>query len=309
MNHELHSPKVSVCVITYNQAAYIGQCLQSIVDQKTQFDFEVIVGDDASTDGTRCIVQSFAERYPERIRPIYHKENIGGGAHNFRMVHLAALGTYVAHVDGDDYLLPGKLQAQVDILEAKPQVAFAAHAVSVIGSNQLIGADDHYPEYGSACDLLRLGTYFVHSSVMYRRDQGGVASFPERCVDYYMHIERASRGAIYLDRRVFGAYRLHEAGISKNPQRRQELEALYEAAFDRALELGLSERIVQAGRLKRRMAFAIARYLSGDVIGYQTSIRLSGADRSDASAKHLVLHWTRRFPLLVGIYARWRGMR
>ena len=57
-------PKVSVCVVTYNQEKYIRQCLQSIVDQETDFDFEVIVADDCSTDRTSCIVQEFADKYP-----------------------------------------------------------------------------------------------------------------------------------------------------------------------------------------------------------------------------------------------------
>jgi len=307
-NHVLRSPKVSVCVITFNQEAYIGECLQSIVDQMTDFEFEVVVGDDASTDSTPRIVQGFVDRHPDRVRAIFHTENIGGGSHNFRSVHLAARGQYVAHVDGDDYILPGKLQCQADVLDANPQLAFAAHAVRAIGSDQIIGADKKYPEYGKIGDLLRLGTYFVHSSVMYRRSLGALTTAPEKCVDFYLYVERAARGDIYLDRRVLGAYRMHSEGISKDQQRRKELESLYEAAFDRALELGVSAQLVQAGRLKRRMAFAIARYLSGDTQGYQASILLSTADRRFASAKHILLHWTRRFPFLVGMYARWRGL-
>lgn len=70
-------PKLSVCVITYNQKEYIRQCLQSIVDQETDFDFEVIVGDDCSTDGTRAIVQEFARRYPKVVKPIFSEEYWG----------------------------------------------------------------------------------------------------------------------------------------------------------------------------------------------------------------------------------------
>jgi glycosyltransferase involved in cell wall biosynthesis len=306
--HDVPRPKVSVCVITFNQEAYIGECLQSIVDQETDFEFEIIVGDDASTDSTRQVVQGFVDRYPDRVKPIFHAENIDGGSHNFRSVHLAARGEYVAHVDGDDYILPGKLQRQADLLDANPQVAFAAHAVRAVGGDRIIGADENYPEYGTVADLLRLGPYFVHSSVMYRRSLGGFATAPEKCIDFYLYVERAARGDIYLDRRVLGAYRLHPEGISKDLRRRKELESLYEAAFDRALELGVAAQIVQAGRLKRRMAFAVARYLSGDTQGYKALIRLSSADRRFASTKHILLHWTRGFPFLVGVYARWRGL-
>ena len=70
-------PKVSVCVVTYNQEKYIRQCLQSIVDQETDFDFEVIVSDDCSMDGTCAIVQEFVEKYPGMVKPIFHDRNMG----------------------------------------------------------------------------------------------------------------------------------------------------------------------------------------------------------------------------------------
>ena len=124
MNHEAAPagrPKMSVCVITYNQERYIGQCLQSLVEQKTDFDFEVIVGDDCSTDGTLAVVQEFVNRYPDIVRTILQPTNTGGSK-NYLQVHAAAIGTYVAHVDGDDYALPGKLQAQAEVLEDRKSV-------------------------------------------------------------------------------------------------------------------------------------------------------------------------------------------
>lgn len=304
------SPKVSVCVITYNQEALIGPCLQSIIDQVTDFDFEVIVGEDASTDGTRRVVEEFARRYPDRIRPIYQERNIGRGAHNFRTVHLAARGEYVAHIDGDDLALPGKLQAQADVLDARPEVAFAAHAVRVIGSEEVLGHDPRYPELGTAYDLLRFGTYFVHSSVMYRRTTGGVEAFPERAIDYYMHLGRAVHGAIYLDRRLWGCYRRHAAGLSQHADNRPGNERLYEEAFDHALALGLDPRRVEAARLARRMKFAIARRLGGDTAGYRETVRLRPGDWALACSKHRLLSLTRWAPQVVDVYfwlQRWRA--
>ena len=311
MRIEASPPKVSVCVITYNQEAYIGPCLQSIVDQKTDFDFEIIVGDDASTDNTRAVVQDFAERYPARIRPIYQVKNIGGGARNFRTVHLAATGQYVAHVDGDDLVLPGKLQAQVDMLDAKPEVAFAAHAVGIIGSDQVMGADSGYPEYGSVYDLLRLGTYFVHSSIMYRREQGNVAAFPEDSVDFYMHIERAMHGSIYLDKRALGGYRVHGAGISQQHATRRRYERLYEMAFDRANELGLDVDRVERARLNYRMKSAVARCLNRDYTGYRSQVKLDRDSWKQATTRHKLLSLTRDVPAVVHLYfllKRWRSL-
>lgn len=302
MNTDPTGPKVSVCVITYNQEAYIGPCLQSIVDQVTDFDFEVIVGDDASTDGTRQVVDMFAQRYPERVRPIYQERNIGRGAHNFRTVHLAARGEYVAHIDGDDLALPGKLQVQADLLDARPEVAFAVHAVRIIGTDLVMGDEVAYPELGTVYDLLRLGTYFAHSSVMYRRATGGVEPFPERAIDYFMHIDRAARGAIYLDKRPWGCYRAHGAGLSQLMTYRPQNERLYEEAFDHALALGLDADRVEAARLDRRMKFAIARCLGGDETGYRDGVRLKPGDWRRAGFKHRLLHLTRATPWPVHAY-------
>lgn len=300
-------PKVSVCVVTYNQEEYISQCLQSIVDQETDFYFEVIVSDDCSTDGTRAIVQIFAEKYPGMVKPIFHEKNIGAFK-NFAFVHEQANGEYIAHMDGDDCALPGKLRAQADSLDMNQDVSFAVHAVMVMGTDKLIGADAHYPTKGSIEDLLRLGTYFVHSSVMYRKEYEFPHSNEFETVDYYLHIERASQGTIFLDRRVLGCYRDHEQGISKNSQHRKKIENCYEAAFDRALELGVSNELVQSARLRRRMVFAITRYLSGDINGYKEKVKINKGEFNSASKKHLILHWTRHLPSLVGIYARIRGL-
>ena len=91
-------PKLSVCVITYNQERYISQCLQSIIDQQTDFEFDVVVGDDFSTDETPHIIQEFANRYPGRITLILNKSKIGG-TQNYVSTHLRARGEYVAHID------------------------------------------------------------------------------------------------------------------------------------------------------------------------------------------------------------------
>jgi hypothetical protein len=169
------------------------------------------------------------------------------------------------------------------------------------------------PEFGGINDLLRYGTYFVATSVMYRRsldvnyDQFRRPGSPN-ILDFNIHLERASKGAIHLDRRVFGCYRIHPHGISRNPAFRQILEEGYEAAFDRALELGAAKALVESARMRQRMLFSINRYMAGDISGYQQKIRIGRENWSAASVKHLILHLTRFFPHLVGVYARLRGI-
>src|SRR4051794_20066344 len=75
MVNEEKKPLVSICCITFNHALYIRDALNGFVMQKTTFAFEIIISDDASTDGTTEIIKEYCEKYPETIVPIYHKEN------------------------------------------------------------------------------------------------------------------------------------------------------------------------------------------------------------------------------------------
>jgi len=112
-----------VCCITYQHADFIGVALRSFVDQRTTFEFEVIVHDDASVDGTADTIRDFAERYPGLIKPIIQTENQYGKRPGYitRTVFEAARGKYIALCDGDDHWIdPMKLQKQVDAMRADP---------------------------------------------------------------------------------------------------------------------------------------------------------------------------------------------
>lgn len=127
-------PKVSVMVLTYNHEDFIRKTLTSILEQKTDFDFEIIVGDDASTDGTANIIQEFYEKYPDKIVPFLHEKNLGGfGKANTLHSLERAKGTYIAPMDGDDYWTdPLKLQKQADLLDAEPDVVACFHNAEIV---------------------------------------------------------------------------------------------------------------------------------------------------------------------------------
>lgn len=113
-------PIVSVTVLTYNHENYIEECLDSIVCQKTNFPFEVIVADDASTDRTPDIVRTYAKKYPNLIVPILREKNIGVSANNTDVLKHCR-GKYIAACDGDDsWCNPRKLQIQFNFLEKNP---------------------------------------------------------------------------------------------------------------------------------------------------------------------------------------------
>jgi glycosyltransferase involved in cell wall biosynthesis len=214
MSKEVGSPKVSVCVITYNQENYIRQCLQSIIDQQTNFDFEVIVGDDCSIDGTRSIIKEFADRYTGIIKPIYQKENIGGGSNNFISVHRAAEGKYVAHVDGDDYCLPGKLQAQVDLLDGDPNCNIVFHGLScLLPSGKIINNNEKNNETLAKmkfdrASILQFIAIGGHSSKMYRKKYGDFDIPNFNVTDFFANIEQVAEGyARFVGGKNLGVYR------------------------------------------------------------------------------------------------------
>lgn len=117
----IDSPLVSICCLTFNHKPYIRECLDDFLSQKTSFAFEIVIGEDFSTDGTREIVFEYAEKYPEIIRVITADYNVGMRANIERCIS-ACRGEYIAFCEGDDYWNdPIKLQMQVDFMESNPE--------------------------------------------------------------------------------------------------------------------------------------------------------------------------------------------
>ena len=235
MNTFARPPKVSVCVITFNQKRYIGQCLQSLVDQQTTFDFEIIVGDDCSTDGTSEVVQQFVTRYPGRFKLLRQPSNTGGSRNNLE-VHAAALGEYVAHLDGDDYALPGKLQAQADVLDADPACTAVWHRVDYFDdgggfcSGQTADLQSFEGGHVSFLDAIRLGFIGVHSSLMYRRSARTQVAADRPILDTYVTWDLLSKGRGHIIDRVLGRYRVAASGsLTLASQRRVKTLAIEHA--------------------------------------------------------------------------------
>lgn len=118
----VQDPVVSVSMITYNHAPWIGQAIESIVSQKTEFPFELVVAEDCSTDETRQIALDCQKWYPKMVRVITSRVNVGVKRNVWR-AHMACRGRYIAACEGDDFWHhPLKLQKQIDFLEAHPDV-------------------------------------------------------------------------------------------------------------------------------------------------------------------------------------------
>jgi glycosyltransferase involved in cell wall biosynthesis len=212
----MHKPFISICIVTYNQSNYIRRCVQSIAEQEVNCDFEIIVGDDCSTDGTSNELERLKNEYPHLIRIISHKTNVGP-IDNYFSVHNAASGKYIAHLDGDDYALPGKLQVLKSYLDANPECNIVWHrmiilnekgqtaiGMPVVSMKEMTGQDKFY-----FSDLAKFyGMTGCHSGSMYRATAKSLSKFDKPTIDYYITLSFLKDGgyAAYIDQ-PFGVYR------------------------------------------------------------------------------------------------------
>lgn len=139
-------PFVSVIVITYGHEAYIRQALDSILMQKVNFNFEVLVGEDCSPDATRSILKKYERLYPNKFVMIYRNKNIGAKKNEQDLIKRAN-GKYLAFLEGDDFWISeDKLQKQVDFLEKHSEFIATAHNVDVVDKNGKKILNKIYPE-------------------------------------------------------------------------------------------------------------------------------------------------------------------
>lgn len=215
--------QVSVCVVTYNQEKYIAECLESLVTQQTSFKFEIIVGEDCSTDNTRKIIQQYVEQYPDLIVPLFYEENVGA-VENVKRVYKAAKGKYIAHMDGDDMALPNKLQRQFDILEQNDDCNVCSHDMININldSENLVNTWVYPEKKYDLLDLYKKMPFFAHSSKMFRNKYSSL--FWDKLLnesyilDIDVHIENLIDGDIYHIGEFLGKYRL-SSGVSHANQK------------------------------------------------------------------------------------------
>ena len=127
---------VSINCITYNHERYIADAIEGFLMQKTDFDFEIIIGEDCSTDNTMKIVQEYKQKHPDKIRVITSDKNVGANK-NERRVHENSRGKYIAICEGDDYWIdPLKLQKQVSYMENNPNCTLCFHSAQIIKANK-----------------------------------------------------------------------------------------------------------------------------------------------------------------------------
>jgi glycosyltransferase involved in cell wall biosynthesis len=205
---------VDVNIAVYNHAPYLRKTLESVLEQKTNFPFRLLIGDDCSTDGSIEILKEFEKKYPDKIKVIYQPKNLGLDAIERNGIILLKNSTakYIALLDGDDYWInPNKLQKQVDFLEAK--VEFEGVSCNVF---EKIGDNLNETKNKLIIDFedLAKGNPLYTCSVLFRSANLQIPPWFSKCKmgDWILWLLLASKGPIFNMDDVMCVYRIHGSG-------------------------------------------------------------------------------------------------
>ena len=218
-------PLVSVKVVTYNHAAYISRCIESILMQKTTFPFELVIGEDCSTDGTREIVLEYAQRYPDIIRVVTSESNVGMRANSARILPICQ-GEYIAFCDGDDYWIdPLKLQKQYEAIVKYNAVLVTHSTLMVFYENKKMSGESKMRRAKNKSGFLDLDDIISHrtpfqtSSIFLRSEI--IKKLPDwyfqlAIGDYPLKVISAQLGKIYYIDEIMSVYQKGVSGSFTN---------------------------------------------------------------------------------------------
>lgn len=224
------SPIVTVCILTYAHKEFIEQAINGALIQKINFPYEILIGDDCSTDGTNEIIRKYQNQYPDKIRLLVSDRNLWQPLPNIAtgLMGIALLqacrGKYIALCEGDDYWTdPLKLQKQVDFLEANPDFAICFHNVAIINEDyperNRLNNDDLTPEISTLDNLLEGNNYIATCSAVIKTNL--IQNLPDWFTslpfgDYGLYLIAARHGKIKYINNVMSVYRIHPGGIHGN---------------------------------------------------------------------------------------------
>ena len=225
---------VAVEMITYNHEPYIRQAIESILMQKTDFDFCLYIFEDCSTDNTAAICREYAAKYPELIKANLNKVNIGV-VKNATLMHettFASGARYIAMCEGDDYWAdPVKLQKQVDFLEASPDYVICFHRVYELtddGKLSISHLNVQEDERTFSLEDLAQNNFLHTPSVVFRNALQLPAWFGKSPVgDYVLHMLNARYGLIKYFPDPMAVYRIHRTSTWSSLSKQKMLESWY----------------------------------------------------------------------------------
>jgi glycosyltransferase involved in cell wall biosynthesis len=259
------SPRASIFVLTHDHVDWIAQALDSALAQQTPFEFELVVADDFSTDGTREKVVEYAARYPDRIRTFLPERNLGV-AGIWLQAARRCRGEYVAILEGDDYWTsPEKLARQVELLDARPGWSTCFHRATLFFDDGSRPSRPATPAFAKDVfgleDILR-SCFVPFLTVVFRR--GVLATVPDwlfeyRWFDWLFHIWCAQQGAIgFLDEDL-AAYRVHSGGNWSARGRLTQLQEDLDVYRRLAAEMPGQRDLIERCAENRRCQIAVER--------------------------------------------------
>jgi glycosyltransferase involved in cell wall biosynthesis len=311
--------KVSVPLLAYNQEQYLRQAIDSVLMQQVEFDYELIIGEDCSTDGTADIAGDYAQRHPDKVRVLFQDRETAerlrhrglGGKLNFITTLAACRGEYIALLDGDDYWTdPLKLQKQVDFFETHPECAICFHNVVAVDANGKPAEKLCPVDQAEISDFEQLlwGNFIPTCSVMYRREP--MPTIPDwfltaKIGDWPLNLLKAQHGKIGYINQVMAAYRLHASGVWTRRRRSHQILTSIKVLdnIDRDFHFKYSGTIRQS---KTRLFFELAElYLQ---MGHSRIALIPvkrGLRSSRGRHKGIVSLWLRlHAPQLYGVFKR-----
>ena len=214
-------PLVNIVCFSYNLERYIEYAIQGFLVQETTFPFEIIIHDDASTDGTQEIIENYVKKYPNLIKPIFQKENqCSQPGKNFRFIQTMVLpqarGKYIALCDGDDcWIDANKLQIQVEEMQKNPKCHISFHPILLRSDNKpdkIVANHASHQKIYPVKKVILGGALFCHTSAtMLKKDV--IDNLPKwyfdvQIGDYFLQILAAlPNGALYINK-VMSVYRI-----------------------------------------------------------------------------------------------------
>lgn len=228
-----HAPIVSICCATYNHEAFIEDAIEGFLIQETDFPFEILIHDDASSDRTADIIRKYEKQYPKIIKPIYQTENqYSQRKRPMQFMQPRCNGRYIAFCEGDDFWTdPPKLQIQFDFLEKHPDYVISGHDASIIDETGQKIQDSKLPEkhqrdYSSE-ELMKGNGWILTLSWLYRNVINDFA--PERAMvkngDKFFSCIIGAYGKSHFHHDIEPAvYRVHPGGVWSTTSKRERLE-------------------------------------------------------------------------------------
>ena len=271
---------ISICIFSYNYEQYIAEAIESALSQQMNVPFEIVIGDDLSTDSTRDIILQYKEKYPYLIKLSFNEKNLGG-TYNWVNTINQCKGKYIALMDGDDYFSRvDKCQRQYDLLEADSKAVLSFHAIEekyddVEGMDEIVRFEKKnytIEDFLSRGWFIRTSSTFFRNHILPENPPEWVYNFPYR-YDTIMHVFLGSAGhALYIDEPM-SIWRKHMKGMSLKLRENISKNILTEIAMAKELDL----------YTKGRYSNLVNKYISGLYSGHFFYLLKKGVKVSEIS--------------------------